>query len=476
VSDARTHYKLAGIDKLKLFGILGYHPHSKEQLECHTHPARFKIPCCGRRWGKSLFGGMEFTANIFLPDTYWWICGPTYTLGEKEFRVIVNNIVRRLKLPVGGRTGIRVQNNVNQGNMRVEMPWNAILEVVSAQKPDTLVGEGLNGVIMSEAAKHSRSTWEMFIQPALSDRRGSAIFPSTPQGYNWYHGLFDLGQDYGKMNYKSWRLPSWTNTVMYPDGYADEEIQRMKDDMSEEYFAQEIAAEFVSFVGKIYVEWNEKHHVMNIDYNPLWRNFWAVDFGFTDPFCCYDIMVDSMDNVYVWREYQVSGMTTWQHCEILKVRDNPKSWHLDGIMADPRGADEVHTMMMFFGSGVAHNPVSWSLGIEAVKRWLKVSEETDRPKLFVDPSCVHLRRQMERLRRKEPKEEHNARTPATGQEGQVDYDDHGPDALRYFFNEFFVLGASSGLADLYDAAYRGSESQSFFTLHSGIKLDSHVGY
>ena len=45
--------------------------------------------------------------------------------------------------------------------------------VVSADNPDSLLGEGLSHVIMSEAAKHNRATWEQYIEPALSDLRGS---------------------------------------------------------------------------------------------------------------------------------------------------------------------------------------------------------------------------------------------------------------------------------------------------------------
>ncbi len=128
-----------GINKWALFEELGYTPHSEGQRDLHNSGTRFKIPCCGRRWGKSLSAGMEFTAKLFIPDTMYWICGPTYTLGEKEFRVVHDNIIKKLKL--GGK--VKYTYNVNQGNMRIEMPWNSIIQVVSAQKPDSLVGEGL---------------------------------------------------------------------------------------------------------------------------------------------------------------------------------------------------------------------------------------------------------------------------------------------------------------------------------------------
>src|SRR5262245_45107823 len=101
---------------------------------------RFKVLTCGRRWGKSIFAGNEFTSYLFIPETVWWVCGPTYKLAEKEFRVIWNNLTRKLGLKRG--KDFSGQYNVNQGNMRIEMPWGTILEAVSADKPDSLVGEG----------------------------------------------------------------------------------------------------------------------------------------------------------------------------------------------------------------------------------------------------------------------------------------------------------------------------------------------
>jgi hypothetical protein len=177
-------------------------------------------------------------------------------------------------------------------------------------------------------------------------------------------------------------------------------------------------------------------------------------------------MVDNNDNVYVWREYQVRNIATYEHGHILKNRENPEGFHLDAIFADPRGPDEIATLAPIIGYISAESAnAGWSQGIEAVKRWLKL-QPMGEPKLYIDPSCTDLIRQMSQLRTKVTKEGHNAR------EGQHDYDDHGPDALRYFFTEFYVLGANSRLSDVYDPDYRGSESETFFKLQSGFEQDS----
>lgn len=456
------------MDKAALFEEIDYEPHSDEQWAVHNSTARFRIPCCGRRWGKSKSAGHEMTAALMdleKPEGYYWIVGPTYKLGEKEFRIVFRDLVNKLK--IGNR--IKKQFNVNQGNMRIEMPWGTVCEVVSAEKPDSLLGEGLDGVIMSEAAAHKSETWDRFIEPALSDKRGWAIFPSTPKGFNWYQGLWQLGQLPQYPDYQSWRLPTWSNRVMYPGGREDPEILRIEDRASPAYFAQEYGAEFTSYEGQIYDEFDDNVHVRRIDYNPSFKNFWALDFGFSVPWVCLDIMVDSSDNVYVWREYQERFKSTYEHGMYLKdERENPDGFHVNAIFGDGRGADEIATLQLVLGSVIGCT-VGWSQGIEAVKRNLKLGQD-GLPKLFIDPSCVNLIRQMKALRKPEVKEGRG--------EGREQYknDDHGPDALRYFFSEYFVNGAGVSLVDVYGEEYRGSEADTFFQLHTELSLDSQIGY
>ena len=38
------------------------------------------------------------TERMFVPDSWNWIVGPTYTLGEKEFRVVFNDLFMKMKL------------------------------------------------------------------------------------------------------------------------------------------------------------------------------------------------------------------------------------------------------------------------------------------------------------------------------------------------------------------------------------------
>jgi hypothetical protein len=278
------------------------------------------------------------TAAMMDPSNigYYWIVGPNYVQGEKEFRIVFHDLTRKLGL----REKIKYQYNIPQGLMRIEMPWGTMLEVKSAERQESLLGEGLHGVIMAEAARHSRVTWEQYVRPALADFKGWAIFTSTPRGYNWFEGLFMMGQlQDSHPDYESWRLPSWDNPVVYPGGRDDPEVLAIEAEVSPQFFAQEIAAEFTAFTGKIYDEFDAKIHVTKIEYNPKWANWLAFDYGWSNAFVCLDIMIDPDDNVYVWREYQKSYMSTWDHAHWIRNRsargENPQGPYRRNVWRSP---------------------------------------------------------------------------------------------------------------------------------------------
>lgn len=454
------------------FDKLGYKPHSAKQAEIHVDKARFKIMSCGRRYGKTTMGGNELTCAMMDPHHpgYYWIVGPKYTTAEKEFRIVYNNIMKKLKL--GSDKRIKKSYNVKQGDMTIEMPWGSLLEVKSAQHQDTLLGEGLAGVIMSEAARHSSDTWEQYVRPALSDigadgKRGWAIFASTPRGYNWYQGLWMFGQSENFPDFSSWRLPSWENPIVYPGGRDDPEIRQIENEVTPSWFAQEIGAEFTAFAGKIYPEFDINKHVKPITYNPRWTNVWALDYGWANPFVCLDVMIDPEENVYVWREYMVSEKSTMDHAWILRGRaDDPDGYHVDWGAGDPRGPDPANTITSITGVQIYSEDIasradeSWKLGVEYVGRKLKI-RDNGRPQLFIDPSCENLIRQMEQLHVPDSQDGKNS------QESQHKYDDHGPDALRYLIGQWLHSGAGSSLSDIY-APGRQTEAATYFQQTAAI--------
>ncbi len=456
---------LKQIDRAKFFEIVKYVPH-KEQLLYHNSTARFKVPVCGRRFGKSMMAGHDLEPRMFLKKQMFWIIGPTYDLGEKEFRVIWDDLI--IRMGMGRDKRIKKAYNKKQGNMWIEFPWGTRLEVRSADHPENLVGEALDHAIMSEAAKHKKETWERFIRPALSDRRGTADFPTTPEGFNWLYLLWQLGQNPREEMYDSWKFPSWANTVVYPGGRTDPEIIEIERNATPEYFLQEYGADFASFVGKIFPDWDEVLHVEEVKFNPDWPNYIAFDWGYTNPLAAIEFQISPSDEIYIWREHYKSFTILDDHIKQLKDRDHPEGYHLDLAFGDPAEPDSVAQVSRDLVPCVAHEKLksefSWMDGIKLMRSFMRpIPQSTnpydpdssllvvdefgtpapDRPRYHIDHSCTNTIREHNNYRSKAPIKGQNV--PEFG----TRMDDHALDAIRYALIHIYKLGATTSLSEVY---------------------------
>lgn len=441
------------LDKSAFFRQIGYVPHAKQEL-FHNSRARFRLANCGRRFGKSHMAARDLEPRLFIPNRTYWIVAPSYDLGEKEFRVIWMDLIVGQKL--GLEKTIKKSYQKKQGNMMIEFPWHTTVTVRSADHPEMLVGEALDHVIMSEAAKHREETWERYVRPALADRRGSADFPTTPEGHNWLYHLWMFGQNAAYPEYESWKFPSWENRVVYPGGFDDPEIQLLKRTMSHEAFEQEIGADFSTFAGKIFPEWDVAKHVQNVPFRPELPNYLCIDWGYTNPSAWIEFQVTPDDRVSIWREHYAAYKTLPDHIRTMKTREQPAGYHLDGAFADCANPGDVETVSRELVGcwGLPEAKENWRDGIDLVRSFL-VDRETGRqidefgtpeevPALLVDFSCVNVINEFNNYRAAGAIKGRNV--PEVGQKSK----DHAMDAIRYGLMHVFRLGAAnSHLSDVY---------------------------
>src|SRR4051812_21453230 len=97
------------MNKAHLFEVINYKPHAGQRLY-HASTSRFKVPVCGRRFGKSTMAARDVEPLLFDRNRWIWIVGPTYDLAEKEFRVIWDDLI------VGQRLGMdkRIKKSYNK--------------------------------------------------------------------------------------------------------------------------------------------------------------------------------------------------------------------------------------------------------------------------------------------------------------------------------------------------------------------------
>ena len=128
---------------------------------------------------------------------------------------------------------------------RLELPGGGVIAVRSGHDPDTLRGVGLDLAVMDEAAYLSPALWQEVVRPTLADRRGEALFLSTPRGRNWFWSLWMLGRD--RAEWQSWRFPTSANPLIAPS-----EIEAARLLLPERIFREEYLAEFLDGGGGVF--------------------------------------------------------------------------------------------------------------------------------------------------------------------------------------------------------------------------------
>lgn len=209
------------------------HPRQREIAE---DPARFRVVSAGRRFGKTRMSAMLCLVEAIEGRRAWWIA-PTYKMASVGWRDI---------------RGLAAQVpilHIRENDKRVEGPSGGFVEVRSADAPQSLRGEGLDFVVFDECALISEEAWTEAIRPALSDRKGRALFISTPKGRTFFWRLWSKGQDEDdeSSDWKSWQIPSSDSPFMDP-----KEIAEARNDMSEEIFDQEYMARFIEHSGTVF--------------------------------------------------------------------------------------------------------------------------------------------------------------------------------------------------------------------------------
>ncbi len=167
------------------------------------------------------------------------------------------------------------------------MPGGGLLRVRSGLDPDSLRGSGLDLVVLDEAAFLRESVWTSAIRPALADRRGKALFLSTPKGIgNWFWKVYGYGRDPSRPEWQSWTFPTASNPHIPPD-----EIEAARAELPERVFQQEFLAEFTADFGTVFRNVTERAMVApQTEPLPDQKIIFGVDWARLDDFTCIAIL------------------------------------------------------------------------------------------------------------------------------------------------------------------------------------------
>jgi hypothetical protein len=313
-----------------------YKPH-KGQLRVHLSPARWKILSCGARWGKDRASIMEMIWTVLwlgsqprpaslVPKVLAWYVAPTYQMARQGWREL---------LTITARLGI--QKGVQRKDYIIYLPNDIVIEVKSADRPETLKAVGLDVLVMTESALVPEEAWYESLQPRLISphRLGKAILNSTPRGKNWFYEIFQAGLQDGKF-IASFHAPTWENPYI-----PKEEIEHLRQTMPPHKFAQEIEAKFVTNEQYIFLDYLYSNFILprEEEPKPTAKYIAGVDFGRVDDFTAVAIF-EVQGSVYYMRDYLLIRHESYG--EIMnRVVALLKKWNVSYVAVESVAFQEV---------------------------------------------------------------------------------------------------------------------------------------
>jgi hypothetical protein len=213
-------------------------PHDGGQAPVTQSTARFRILRAGRRWGKTeVAAHLAITSALQQDKMVWWVSNSEKNV-KRGYRKVLKYLPKALLT--------RPAPSENANDRVLSLITGSKIEFYtagSAGKGDggdssALTGEGVDFLVIDEAALINENVWYQHLRPTLSDTKGSAFIISTPRGRNWFWKLWRRGQRGGE--YESWHYTSFDNPTIDPT-----EFESARDELPDLIFQQEYLAEFL---------------------------------------------------------------------------------------------------------------------------------------------------------------------------------------------------------------------------------------
>src|SRR3990167_11493247 len=296
--------------------MLVFHPTQKIVA---LDPHRFRVLRCGRRWGKTTLAidqmkGMAAVSNskiAYLSNTY------------QQRRDIAWEQLKRDCINAGTLNEARLEIKLVNGSQIVLRGWESV---------ETLRGQAFDLIVVDEVASMNNFwvNWQEVLRPTLTDTIGEAIFISTPKGFNHFYDLCNL--ELTDKDFKTFHFTSYENPYIPKD-----EIDRAKETLPPDRFAQEYEASFQKTQGLAIPEFSREKHLYDELPAGNYEKIAGGDFGYVHPAAVPEIYWDG-ENLYVDDEWYKTGRTDAQIAEYVA------SCHYKAVYPDPENAGGIEKL------------------------------------------------------------------------------------------------------------------------------------
>ena len=321
-------------------------PYAPRPLQRELHDKmdtkRWGVVVCHRRFGKTVWAINHILRDAILskkPNPRYAYIAPTY-------RQAKNVAWDYLKQFAGAIPGVKF----HETELRCDLPTGARISLLGAENPDSLRGIYLDGCALDEVAQMPDSVFPEIIRPALSDRKGWAVFIGTPKGHNAFYEIYEQAS----------ANPDWlcvVNRASETGVLDEEELSAARQTMTDDQYQQEFECSWNANVpGAIYGKELEAAQlagrITDVPYDPSKRVDTWWDLGVGDSTAIWFTQTVGR-SVHVIDFYEARGEGLPHYCEVLNKRR-----YLYGTHNAPHDI-EVREL----GSGKSRKEVAWDLGL-----------------------------------------------------------------------------------------------------------------
>lgn len=391
------------------------YPHAKQRAFMRSMK-RFMALVWGRRSGKSLGIALYTMLKAIETQGNYYIIAPTY----KQAKSIYWQDILKVLVPQA------IVKKTDEGELYIQFePVNYQLQTKSilgydinsqhdpnlppstiylkgADNPDSLRGVSLRGAVLDEFAffKNGSDVWRKIVRPALGDKRGWAIFSSTPDGvHNPFYDIVELAK---KNQDSQWYYSHATalDNPWFPKEEWAETKQEYEMEGKIDDWAQEWEALFTTPSTLVYNEFSETHIVSPSQVPRQGTYALSMDFGLKDPFACVFVVIDDDGNWYVYDEIYQPDMPVDKIAK--EVHRHMGDNYFTRMIGDSAGATEMASLRSkalgsdrLWVTPSKKGKDSIRGGIRQMKTHLYIREGSGKPKLFVSSNCRALIREFQ---------------------------------------------------------------------------------
>lgn len=203
----------------------------------------------------------------------------------------------------------------NESELSVRLYGDRKVMLFGADNADALRGIYLDGAVLDEFGDFRPSVWGNVIRPALSDRKGWAVFGGTPKGRNEFWNVREMA----RKNPNDWHFLELRASE---SGLLDEEeIDAARRQLTPEQFAQEFECDFSAalpgaYFGKEMVKAERDGRIGVVDYDKSIPVHTAWDIGYRDDTAIWFYQV-VLNEIHVIDFHASSGKQVADYIKLL---------------------------------------------------------------------------------------------------------------------------------------------------------------